>query len=111
MPRKNSSKRPVDMAETDWLARRALLRQQEWALHEALLSAGEQALTRFIAAQEEASPAEIARLLSLGSELGRLSSGMPLSHSELQPVAAPAIRLEIEAALQKAYGGCDERPA
>jgi hypothetical protein len=107
MPTKTKRPKPATAAPAadDWLARRAELRQMEWALHRALLDAGQQALTRWAEKAEEASPAEIARFITLGSELGRLSSGLPGSHSEAQPIAAPSIRLEIEAALQKAYGG------
>jgi hypothetical protein len=105
MPTKSKRPKATGTGSEDWLTRRAELRQMEWALHRALLDAGQQALTRWAAKPDDASPAEIARLITLGSELGRLSSGLPGSHSEAQPIAAPSIRLEIEAALQKAYGG------
>jgi hypothetical protein len=103
-PRKPRKAASAAADDGDWLQRRNVLRAVEWEMHTALLEAGRQSLAAWLAKPGDASPAEIARFITLGSELGRLSSGLPLSHSEVQSAPAPAIRVEVEAALNRAYG-------
>jgi hypothetical protein len=65
MPTKSKRPKATGTGSEDWLTRRAELRQMEWALHRALLDAGQQALTRWAEKAEEASPAEIARFIAI----------------------------------------------
>src|SRR5207249_1855747 len=56
-----------------WLKRQQLVREEEWSIHDELISAGREALKRFHDRGKGATLGDIARLLELASKLGRLA--------------------------------------
>ncbi len=89
----------------EWEQRRNALREEEWKMHSALLAAAEEALGRWAASDKVPSLGEVAKVMELASKLGRLAAGLPLAHMEVSGNPEAPLRVEIEAALERAYGG------
>jgi len=84
--------------------RAELFRQQEWALHEAMMQNARGMMQAFkVSRRRLPGLGEIARTLDLASRLGRRACGM----AENEPLVRPEernYRLKFEAALKKVYG-------
>jgi hypothetical protein len=79
-------------------------KSQEWAMHIELMTAGREALERWKASGRVPMLSEVAKLLELSSRLGRLAAGLPLEHTEVSGKNGAPIRIDIGAALVRAYG-------
>jgi len=90
---------PTDHAE--WIARRQEVRAAEWALHHEVIAAARDALLNFKENAHKTTVQDIARLVELGSRLGRLACGMDAG--QLDP-ATPTMHIEIAASLKRVYG-------
>lgn len=88
----------------DWEGNQEELRREEWAMHQELLGAGREALRRWRDSDKVPTLVEITKVIDLASRLGRLASGLPLEHTEIKGNAEAPIRINIEAALERAYG-------
>lgn len=100
---------PVE-TPVDWLARRELIREREWAMHVAITDLALAIIRQMLAEGKGASLGDVVRGAVFGSEVGRLACNMPTSHPEaLAAPATPAIRPDVEAALLQAYG--DQEPS
>jgi len=99
--------------QLDWRERAHRFRLQEWRLHEQMMEAARVAVREFGKHPGRANLAELARLIDLGSVLGRRASGMPVDPADAGPTP-PLHPIEVEAALRKVYGSdaeVDARPA
>lgn len=89
----------------EWLRRQQELRDAEWAIHEACLRVSKEAMKRFLEnARRGATLGDIARLIEVGSKLGRLASGMATDRTEITGQDGGPVQLELTAALNKIYG-------
>jgi hypothetical protein len=90
----------------DWVKRQGEQREEEWKVRCELLEVGREALRRWKANEARCGTLEgIGRLLELASKLGRLASGMATDKTEVTGEDGGPIRVELEAALKKIYGG------
>jgi hypothetical protein len=80
------------------------VKEQERDLSLLLLEQGAAALRRFGTDGRAPSGGEIVKLIELGTRLARLSSGLPLSHTELSSDPLRPVRVELEVALNRVYG-------
>jgi hypothetical protein len=89
----------------EWTRRQEPVRDREWALHEACMRVAEEALKRFLEnARRGATLGDIARLIEVGSKMGRLASGMATDRTEVTTEHGGSVQLELTAALNKVYG-------
>jgi hypothetical protein len=90
----------------EWAKRKQEIREREWEMHEKCLAAARRALTAFMEREKVyANLADIARILEIASKLGRLASGLATDKTEVTGEDGGPVRLEVEAALRKIYGG------
>jgi len=89
---------------SEWASRREKLRQVEWDLHLDLIAAGKEALQRWRSSDAIPSPGEVVKFLELAEKLGRLSSGLPLTHTEITGEKGGPIRVQFLDALKRVYG-------
>ncbi len=90
----------------DWIKRQEEQRAEEWQVRCELLEMAREAIKRWKGRAERCGSLEgIARLLELASKLGRLASGMATDKTEVTGELGGPIRVEVEAALRKIYGG------
>jgi len=88
----------------EWLKRQTEVREAEWRLHEKCIAAGEKALAAFMEKEKVyANLADIARILEVGSKMGRLATGMPTDRTEVTGEDGGPIQIEFEVALRKIY--------
>ena len=87
-----------------WADRQDEHKEDEWTLRGQLIAAGRKALEKFIDGSRGATLGDVARALELASKLGRLSSGMPTETVEQKTAVDVNFRIEVEAAVKKAYG-------
>lgn len=87
-----------------WLARKELVKEEEWEIHDECIRAGREALKRFYERGRGATLGDIARILDLASKLGRLASGLATEKTEVTGEDGGPIRVEVELALKKIYG-------
>jgi len=88
-----------------WNARGEQLREQEWDTSQKLIRAAVILLERIRKRPgQEASFAEITRMLDLASRLGRLATGLETEKTEVTGRVDVAFRLELASALKKVYG-------
>jgi hypothetical protein len=85
-------------------------RQQEWALHEGMMLMAQGIIENLRKYPRSTSINDVVKLIDFASRLGRRAAGMPIDHTE-PPPAPPALDLEWEAAIRKAYGPCAAPPA
>jgi hypothetical protein len=77
----------------------------EWELHEKCIAAAKRGLAAFMEREKiYVNLADIARIVEVGSKMGRLASGLATDKTELTGEDGGAIRVEFEAALKKVYG-------
>ena len=100
----------VRVKAVDWVKRQNEHREEEWKVRCELLEVAREALRRWKGpsgtGQLRCGSLEgIARLLELASRLGRLASGMATDKTEVTGEDGGPIRVELEAALKKIYGG------
>jgi hypothetical protein len=89
----------------EWLKRQQEVKEREWRLHERCMAAAERALEAFMVREKiYVNLADIARIVEVGSKMGRLSSGMATDKTEVTGEEGGPIRVEVEAALDKIYG-------
>lgn len=89
----------------EWLKRQAELRETEWQMHEKCIEAARRGLKAFMEREKVyANLADISRMLEVASKLGRLASGMATDKTELTGEDGRPLRVELSAALNKAYG-------
>jgi hypothetical protein len=89
----------------DWPARAKQSREQQWALAQELLALGRRILARH-GGQMSSSLAQVERILDLATRLARLATDLA-SHPADAETECPkccAHRLEMEAAIRRAYG-------
>ena len=90
----------------EWLKRQQEVREQEWELHEKCIAAAKRGLAAFMDREKVyANLADISRMLEVASKLGRLATGMATDKTEVTGEDGGPIRIELEAALRKVYGG------
>ena len=87
-----------------WVKRREDHREEEWALRGELIAAGRKVLARFLDGSRGATLGDVTRALDLASKLGRLSSGLATETVEQKTEVDVNFRIEVEAAVKKAYG-------
>jgi hypothetical protein len=93
----------------DWVIRQSEQREEEWKVRCELLETAREALKRWKDRPDRCGSLEgIARLLELASKLGRLASGMATDKTEVTGEDGGPIRVELELALKKVYGGAVE---
>ena len=91
--------------EAEGTRRKAELLEQEWAMHDDCMRAAREALKRFHEnARRGATLGDIARLIEVGSKLGRLATGMPTDRTEVTGQEGGPVQLELSVALKKVYG-------
>jgi hypothetical protein len=90
----------------EWLKRQQEVREQEWEMHEKCIAAAKRGLAAFMDREKVyANLADISRMLEVASKLGRLATGMATDKTEVTGEDGGPIRIELEAALRKVYGG------
>jgi hypothetical protein len=100
-----SARGSAERAVAEWAERKEELRATEWALHLALVKAGQRALERLTSDGGRAiGPTEAARLLDLASKLGRLATGLSTESTEVTGGVPGALQVDIEVALKRVYG-------
>jgi len=88
----------------EWLTRQTAVREREWRLHEKCIAAAEKALGAFMERDKVyANHSDIARMLEIASNLGRLATGMPTERTEVTGENGGPIQVEFEVALRKIY--------
>lgn len=90
----------------EWLKRQQEVREREWEMHEKCIAAAQRAFAAFMSREKVyANLADIARMLEVASKLGRLASGLATDKTEVTGQDGGPIRVELEIALKKIYGG------
>jgi len=88
-----------------WSERTLELKEREWAAAEELLGIAQQVLESFGEREvSEISLTEAAKALEIASRIGRLATGLATESQEVTGPGGGAIRIEVEAALDKIYG-------
>ncbi len=87
-----------------WADRQDEHKEEEWTLRGQLIAASRKVLEKFIDGSRGATLGDVARALELASKLGRLSSRMPTETVEQKTEVDVNFRIEVEAAVKKAYG-------
>jgi hypothetical protein len=91
--------------EAEGTRRKGELLEQEWAIHDDCMRAAREALKQFHEnARRGATLGDIARLIEVGSKLGRLATGMPTDRTEVTGQEGGPMQLELSIALKKVYG-------
>lgn len=90
-------------ADIVWSEKKNELRRQEWEAHNRVVVLCNQFLDRWKDSEDVPRLGEIAKMLEIASRLGRMAAGLPLSYTE-EEQAPPTFRIDIEAALARAYG-------
>ena len=94
----------------EWLKRQQTLRETEWEMQEKCIAAAKRGLAAFMEREKiYVNLADIARIVEVGSRMGRLASGMSTDKTEVTGEDGGAIRVELTAALNKIYGA-EPRP-
>jgi hypothetical protein len=93
-----------------WVQRQENHREDEWTLRNELIEAGRRVLEKFRDGSRGATLGDVARALDLASKLGRLSSGLATETVEHTGTVDVNFRLEVEAAVRKAYGQAEPAP-
>ena len=94
----------------EWLTRQQTLRETEWEMHEKCIAAAKRGLAAYMEREKVyANLSDIARMLEIASKLGRLAAGMATDKTEITGEDGGPIRVELEVALRKIYGGDDGR--
>ena len=101
-----SARRKAERALAEWAERKEQLRATEWRLHLALVEAGERGLEMLGKGdgKQVMEASDVARLLDLGSKLGRLATGLATDSKEVTGGVLGALHVDIEVALKKVYG-------
>jgi hypothetical protein len=95
----------------EWGKRQQEIREREWEMHEKCIAAAKRGLTAFMEREKiYANLSDIARILEVGSKLGRLATGLATDKTELTGEDGGPIRVEFEAALKKIYGQAEPAP-
>jgi hypothetical protein len=90
----------------EWLTRQQALRETEWEMHEKCIAAARRGLDAYMEREKVyANLSDIARMLEIASKLGRLATGMPTDKTEVTGEDGGPIKVELEVALRKIYGG------
>jgi len=91
----------------EWEKRETQLRETEWSMHEAAIAAAKRGLDEYQKKEKiHANLADIARMLEIASKLGRLATGLDKSNGEQRGGDdLPGLRVEVNIALEKIYGG------
>ena len=89
----------------EWLKRQQALRETEWEMQEKCIAAAKRGLAAFMEREKiYVNLADIARIVEVGSRMGRLASGLATDKTEVTGEDGGAIRVELTAALNKIYG-------
>jgi hypothetical protein len=95
----------VRVKSAEWLKRQQEVREREWEMHEKCIAAAKRALAAFMERDKVyANLADIARILEVGSKMGRMASGLATETVEHTGEVDVNFRLEVEAAVKKVYG-------
>jgi len=90
----------------EWEQREQQLRETEWAMHEAAIAAAKRGLAAYMEKDKVyANLADIARMLEIASKLGRLATGLGTDGERRGGDDLPGLRVEVNIALEKIYGG------
>jgi hypothetical protein len=90
----------------EWEKRETQLRETEWAMHEAAIAAAKRGLAAYMEKDKVyANLADIARMLEIASKLGRLATGLGTDGERRGGDDLPGLRVEVNIALEKIYGG------
>ena len=87
-----------------WVKRQEEHKEEEWTLRGQLITASRKVLEKFMDGSRGATLGDVARALDLASKLGRLSSGMPTETVEQKTEVDVNFRIEVEAAVKRAFG-------
>lgn len=94
-----------------WEQRAQELRESEWDLHKRAIAAAKRGLEAYMERTKVyANLADIARMLEIASKLGRLATGLGTDGDRGKGEEAVPVRVEVNVALQKIYGGEGEGP-
>jgi hypothetical protein len=90
----------------EWEKRETQLRETEWSMHEAAIAAAKRGLAAYMEKDKVyANLADIARMLEIASKLGRLATGLGTDGERRGGDDLPGLRVEVNIALEKIYGG------
>ena len=91
----------------EWEKRETQLRETEWSMHEAAIAAAKRGLAAYMDKDKVyANLADIARMLEVGSKMGRLATGLDKSNGETAD-EPQTLRVEVTVALEKIYGDAE----
>ena len=94
----------------EWEKRETQLRETEWSMHEAAIAAAKRGLAAYMDKDKVyANLADIARMLEVGSKMGRLATGLDKSNGETAD-EPQTLRVEVTVALEKIYGQAEPAP-
>ena len=94
----------------EWEKRETQLRETEWSMHESAIAAAKRGLAAYMDKDKVyANLADIARMLEVGSKMGRLATGLDKSNGETAD-EPQTLRVEVTVALEKIYGQAEPAP-
>jgi hypothetical protein len=91
----------------DWVKRQEELKETEWEMTQGVMAKLREFLARPLG---KVSFRDAAYALEIASKIGRLATGMPTENTEKNVEIGPIIQIDIEAALERAYGSSPDGP-